>query len=779
MGIKLDYAHAKAEADLNRYLESGLQNAPNALCAAVCYLKTLTAGLIAEHLRPDSRFPETAVADFRSAITGAEDYLWESQFSAVAWVCDCDFSKTDYSSGLYHELSQLWDHAVTEFWSQRAEYLAKLGGGPLPSAVSAGPDNKPSDEPARPEPPTVDGVATSGSSKSEADGGAVPAPDEARPAQPDQIADGSIVMHTISDLLRDIDDSSLPSPRDALIDGLEATRGRHIAELLGAIPSSQLPPLGQLSKDSWNLVDETLFVLAGEILSGVFGSLISHNAGIYEETAESLARRVRDFIVRIWGRFVGEQAPESDYFCFVEQLDITIHEVRHEHVARAWRMHEESYRESAKRIGSVVAPKQTRAVGNAGISADPAPESIHAELGGATDMGEGSGDGTSPGLKLPTRQRPGKERKGDAPLLVGPAVASRTAAERVREVAADPYVRGIETRASLEFHRCAHEDQGKWWESAKLSGLIYPVHPSEEELLKALEHPVEIPDATFGEWAAAGYATSIIFANANVANLMFSVQGSELEEFIQECIRIYTEKACKLLWPASGDQESRNRVAHLIDLHTTTALTSIRMIGHAQAAAKNGVEWEEVLQILDNAPDGQPQSAQPSAGEDRASCQGSDLPRFPVDSKTSDEAARAEPPTTGGAAGIGASKSDQAGGAVPATVASTGNAINRRGAEVITGSAPLSLPARQEPDAARADEGAARPDFPRRAAWLKERLIERAWNRNDPLRQRGPDPKTIDKVLRGEPVREDVLEKLAKALSKKHAIVALLDIPQD
>ena len=237
-------------------------------------------------------------------------------------------------------------------------------------------------------------------------------------------------MHTISDLLRDIDDSSLPSPRDALIDGLEATLGRHIAGLRGAIPFSQLPSLGQLSGDSWKLVDETLVVLAGEILSGVFGSLISHNAGVYEETAESLALRVRDFIVRIWGRFVGEQAPESDYFCFVEQLDITIHEVRHEHVARAWRMHEESYRESAKRIGSVVAPKQTRAVGNAGISADPAPESIHAELGGATDMGEGSGDGTSPGLKLPTRQRPGKERKGDASLLAGKRAVNFKIAEQ-------------------------------------------------------------------------------------------------------------------------------------------------------------------------------------------------------------------------------------------------------------------------------------------------------------------------------------------------------------
>src|SRR2546425_952501 len=34
--------------------------------------------------------------------------------------------------------------------------------------------------------------------------------------------------------------------------------------------------------------------------------------------------------------------------------------------------------------------------------------------------------------------------------------------------------------------------------------------------------------------------------------------------------------------------------------------------------------------------------------------------------------------------------------------------------------------------------------FPKRSAWLRARLAERSWNRNDPLRQRGPDPKTID-----------------------------------
>jgi hypothetical protein len=71
------------------------------------------------------------------------------------------------------------------------------------------------------------------------------------------------------------------------------------------------------------------------------------------------------------------------------------------------------------------------------------------------------------------------------------------------------------------------------------------------------------------------------------------------------------------------------------------------------------------------------------------------------------------------------------------------------------------------------------PHFPKRAAWLLKRLAERAWNRNDPLRHRGPDPKTIDRILRGETVREDILEKLARALSQKGEVVGLLDIPRN
>jgi DNA-binding Xre family transcriptional regulator len=71
--------------------------------------------------------------------------------------------------------------------------------------------------------------------------------------------------------------------------------------------------------------------------------------------------------------------------------------------------------------------------------------------------------------------------------------------------------------------------------------------------------------------------------------------------------------------------------------------------------------------------------------------------------------------------------------------------------------------------------------FPTRAVWLQERLAERGWSRHDSARHGGPDYKTVDKILRGEPVREDTLEKLANALSKKpgKAKLELISIPRD
>ena len=74
--------------------------------------------------------------------------------------------------------------------------------------------------------------------------------------------------------------------------------------------------------------------------------------------------------------------------------------------------------------------------------------------------------------------------------------------------------------------------------------------------------------------------------------------------------------------------------------------------------------------------------------------------------------------------------------------------------------------------------------FPNRASWLKQRLRERSWNKNDLSRQGGPDRKTGQKILDGQKIREDVLEKVATALSKappskKLPTVTILDIPQD
>ena len=69
--------------------------------------------------------------------------------------------------------------------------------------------------------------------------------------------------------------------------------------------------------------------------------------------------------------------------------------------------------------------------------------------------------------------------------------------------------------------------------------------------------------------------------------------------------------------------------------------------------------------------------------------------------------------------------------------------------------------------------------FPARASWLKDRLLERGWGNSDPAAYDGPDRKTVQKILRGEAVRNDVLQKLAGALSQKHGKVDVLDIPQD
>jgi hypothetical protein len=85
-------------------------------------------------------------------------------------------------------------------------------------------------------------------------------------------------------------------------------------------------------------------------------------------------------------------------------------------------------------------------------------------------------------------------------------------------------------------------------------------------------------------------------AIVNIAS--FSIHGPDLEAFIHECIGYYTDEACRLLRPASADDASRKRVAHIVDFYATTALTSIRMISHVNDALANGNAWEDVMRML-------------------------------------------------------------------------------------------------------------------------------------------------------------------------------------
>lgn len=69
--------------------------------------------------------------------------------------------------------------------------------------------------------------------------------------------------------------------------------------------------------------------------------------------------------------------------------------------------------------------------------------------------------------------------------------------------------------------------------------------------------------------------------------------------------------------------------------------------------------------------------------------------------------------------------------------------------------------------------------YPNRARWLSQRLLERGWSTSDPYAHRGPDRKTLQRILQGYSVRNTVLERLASALSMAFGTVNVLDIPQD
>jgi hypothetical protein len=95
-------------------------------------------------------------------------------------------------------------------------------------------------------------------------------------------------------------------------------------------------------------------------------------------------------------------------------------------------------------------------------------------------------------------------------------------------------------------------------------------------------------------------------------------------------------------------------------------------------------------------------------------------------------------------------------------------------------SARIVVPTRQGGTAAKKGNRAHRiSPFPNRASWLKDQMLKRGWSNADPSKYGGPDRKTVEKILRGEAVRNDVLEKLADALSKKYAMISVIDVPQD
>jgi hypothetical protein len=57
--------------------------------------------------------------------------------------------------------------------------------------------------------------------------------------------------------------------------------------------------------------------------------------------------------------------------------------------------------------------------------------------------------------------------------------------------------------------------------------------------------------------------------------------------------------------------------------------------------------------------------------------------------------------------------------------------------------------------------------FPNRAAWFNARLAEREWSKHELQRHGGPEHRTIQKILDGLPVQEDVIRKAVNALRAK------------
>jgi len=393
MGVKLDYARAKAEADLHHYLESGHQNVPDALRAAVCYLKTLTPGLISEYLKPDSQFPSTAVEDFRNACTDAEEDLWECHFRSVEFHCDCAFSQTDFMTGIYAELSQLQNRAVTDFWSARAEYLAKLGGEPPPSAVSAGADNTPSDS-----------VVASGFFEIQTGCRASSSSDAIAMESPTRVEFEAGLAAAEVTLDQDLKDHG-PS--------LEIAR-KYVVNATLTLARCILTPNCVEPYEAIQRAYDFAEWFAGEAIKPAWVWLCVFSE---METSGKLAKDHRDGSAEDGSP---EPPSESEMREWHGCLYGVAHEALDEFVAEFWKERLKYFSTAAE------SSKATSGAGAIATTGHSAGEGLVPAVGNTAALGVRSGapkqDGTKP--------RPGKERKGDASLLAGKRAVNFKIAEQ-------------------------------------------------------------------------------------------------------------------------------------------------------------------------------------------------------------------------------------------------------------------------------------------------------------------------------------------------------------
>src|ERR1035438_3803082 len=111
-------------------------------------------------------------------------------------------------------------------------------------------------------------------------------------------------MQTVVELLEHIPTENLPFPPSSLIDELEGILARHIRKMREAIPVHELPPLGQLSRDSFIVAYDAVIQMAEELFARILQGLRSYNASIYEKWARQTEKRMREFALQVWGTYL-------------------------------------------------------------------------------------------------------------------------------------------------------------------------------------------------------------------------------------------------------------------------------------------------------------------------------------------------------------------------------------------------------------------------------------------------------------------------------------------